>query len=104
MGQAAHPMDGRADLRLAGPLPPPEQGPGEERPVVGIVHQAGHDSVDVPPAAALPYRPRIPLSQCSLNRPYGTVTQPAGPRQAKEQVALYSKALACDPYLTPAIY
>ena len=31
-------------------------------------------------------------------------TQPAGPRQAKEQVALYSKALACDPYLTPAIY
>ncbi len=24
--------------------------------------------------------------------------------QAKEQVALYSKALACDPYLTPAIY
>ena len=31
-------------------------------------------------------------------------TQPAGPRQAKDQVALFSKALACDPYLTPAIY
>src|SRR3954470_7852857 len=78
MGQAAHPMDGRADLRLAGPLPPPEQGPGEERPVVGIVHQAGHDPIDVPPAAALPYRARIPLSRCSLNRAYGTVTKRAG--------------------------
>ncbi|MDR3620260.1 MAG: FG-GAP-like repeat-containing protein [Paludisphaera borealis] len=31
-------------------------------------------------------------------------TQPAGPAQAKEQVELLTKALACDPYLTPAIY
>ena len=27
MGQAADPVDGRADLRLAGQVPPPEQGP-----------------------------------------------------------------------------
>ena len=31
-------------------------------------------------------------------------TQPAGPRQAKEQIALFTKALELDPYLTPAIY
>src|SRR5258708_30691537 len=66
MGYTADPMDGRADLRLAGPLPTPEQGPGEERPVVGIVRQAGDDSVDGPPAAALPCGCRIPLLQCSL--------------------------------------
>src|SRR5271157_4233684 len=75
MGQAADPVDGRADLRLAGQVPPPEQGPREERPVVGIVHQAGHDPVDVSPASPLRCGRRIPLSRCSLNRPYGTVTQ-----------------------------
>ena len=53
MGHAADPLDGRADVRLAGSLPPPDQGPREERPVVGIVHQAGHDPVDVPPASPL---------------------------------------------------
>src|SRR5208337_4080030 len=74
MGQAADPVDGRADLRLAGQVPPPEQGPREERPVVGIVHQAGHDPVDVSPASPLRCGRRIPLSRCSLNRPYGTVT------------------------------
>src|SRR5271166_2074952 len=76
MGQAADPVDGRADLRLAGQVPPPEQGPREERPVVGIVHQAGHDPVDVSPASPLRCGRRIPLSRCSLNRPYGTVTKP----------------------------
>src|SRR5271165_3568463 len=75
MGQAADPVDGRADLRLAGQVPPPEQGPREERPVVGIVHQAGHDPVDVSPASPLRCGRRIPLSRCSLNRPYGTVTE-----------------------------
>ena len=30
--------------------------------------------------------------------------RPAGPKQAKEQVALYAKALERNPYLTPAIY
>src|SRR5271157_404730 len=75
MGQAADPVDGRADLRLAGQVPPPEQGPREERPVVGIVHQAGHDPVDVSPASPLRCGRRIPLSRCSLNRPYGTVTK-----------------------------
>src|SRR5271166_6610251 len=78
MGQAADPVDGRADLRLAGQVPPPEQGPREERPVVGIVHQAGHDPVDVSPASPLRCGRRIPLSRCSLNRPYGTVTKKTG--------------------------
>src|SRR5271165_6293265 len=78
MGQAADPVDGRADLRLAGQVPPPEQGPREERPVVGIVHQAGHDPVDVSPASPLRCGRRIPLSRCSLNRPYGTVTERIG--------------------------
>ena len=31
LGEAADPLDGRADLRLAGPLPSPDQGPREER-------------------------------------------------------------------------
>jgi tetratricopeptide (TPR) repeat protein len=31
-------------------------------------------------------------------------TKPAGPDQAKEQMALFAKALDRDPYLTPAIY
>ena len=44
-------------------------------PVVGIVHQAGHDPVDVPPASSLRYRRRVPLSRCRLNAPYGTVTE-----------------------------
>ncbi len=75
LGEAADPVDGRADVRLAGPLPPPEQGPGEERPVVGVVHQAGDDPVDAPPAPALRCGRRVPLPQCSLNRPYGTVSK-----------------------------
>ena len=49
LGEAADPVDGGADVRLAGPVPPAEQGPGEERPVVGVVRQAGHDPVDAPP-------------------------------------------------------
>ena len=31
-------------------------------------------------------------------------SQPAGPNQAKEQIALYAKALERNPYMTPAIY
>ena len=31
-------------------------------------------------------------------------SQPAGPKQAKEQIALYAKALELNPYMTPAIY
>jgi len=34
----------------------------------------------------------------------GNPAQPAGPKQAREQVALFAKALDRDPYLTPAIY
>ena len=49
----------------------------EERPVVGIVHQAGHDPVDVSPASPLRCGRRIPLSRCSLNRPYRTSARSA---------------------------
>jgi tetratricopeptide (TPR) repeat protein len=31
-------------------------------------------------------------------------SQPAGPKQAKEQIAFYAKGLELNPYLTPAIY
>ena len=48
LGEAADPLDGGADVRLAGPVPPAEQGPGEERAVVGVVRQAGDDPVDAP--------------------------------------------------------
>src|SRR5271166_5130733 len=106
MGQAADPVDGRADLRLAGQVPPPEQGPREERPVVGIVHQAGHDPVDVSPASPLRCGRRIPLSRCSLNRPYGTVTKlpNAAPRRSRFIPATYLICLhaksACMPIVT----
>src|SRR5271166_7134165 len=75
-GPSGPPFGVHYNLRLAGQVPPPEQGPREERPVVGIVHQAGHDPVDVSPASPLRCGRRIPLSRCSLNRPYGTVTEP----------------------------
>src|SRR5271165_644398 len=89
MGQAADPVDGRADLRLAGQVPPPEQGPREERPVVGIVHQAGHDPVDVSPASPLRCGRRIPLSRCSLNRPYGTVTKRLSRRTREDHMITF---------------
>ena len=60
LGEAADPLDGGADVRLAGPVPAAEQGPGEERPVVGVVHQAGDDPVDAPPPASP--RRRMPSS------------------------------------------
>ena len=34
LGEAADSLDGRADLRLAGPLPAPDQGPREEHVVL----------------------------------------------------------------------
>ena len=43
-------VDGGADLRMAGGLPAAEQGPGEERAVVGVVHQVVDDSSDAQPA------------------------------------------------------
>src|SRR5262249_55349233 len=36
-------LDGGADVRLAGPVPPAEQGPRAQRALGGGVHQAGHD-------------------------------------------------------------
>ena len=63
LGEAADPVDGGADVRLAGPVPSAEQGPGEERPVVGVVHQAGDDPVDAPPPRTLGCGRRVPLSQ-----------------------------------------
>ncbi len=43
VGEVANPVDSRADICLAGQVSPPEQGPGEERPVVGGLRQIGHD-------------------------------------------------------------
>src|SRR5262245_13540122 len=43
LGEAADPLDGRADVRLAVPVSPAEPGPGEEYFVLGAVHQAGYD-------------------------------------------------------------
>ena len=52
LGAAADPLDGGADVRLAGQVPPAEQGPRAERAVVGGVHQVGHDPPDAQPAGA----------------------------------------------------
>ena len=35
MGETPDPVDGGADVRVAGQVPPADQGPGEERDVVG---------------------------------------------------------------------
>ena len=48
LGEAANPMDGRADVRMAGPVSAAEQGSGEEDTVIGVVRQAGDDPVDAP--------------------------------------------------------
>ena len=40
-----------------------EQGPGEECPVVRVVHQVGDDPVDAPSPRALERGPRVPLSK-----------------------------------------
>ena len=61
LGEAADPLDGGADVRVAGPVSPAEHGPGEEHAVVGVVHQAGHDPTDAQPAPARGDRPRVPL-------------------------------------------
>ena len=91
LGEAADPLDGRADVRLAGQLPSPEQGPGEERPVVGIVHQAGHDPVDVPPAAALRYgRPNSTIAV--QLEPLMGQSLSAGPRRNGRPVAVRAVA------------
>src|SRR5262249_60768737 len=62
-GEAADPVDGGADVRLAGPVSAAEQGPGEERVVVGVIHQAGDDPVDASSTRALGCGPRVPFSQ-----------------------------------------
>ena len=59
LGEAADPVDGRADVRLAGQVPPPEQGPREERAVVGVVRQVGDDPADAQPAPALEMDPEF---------------------------------------------
>ena len=66
LGEAADPLDGGADVRLAGAMPPAEQGPGEERAVVGVVRQAGHDPPDAQPARALGDGRRLPLPRGGL--------------------------------------
>src|SRR5262249_55069743 len=44
-------------------VPAAEQGPGEERAVVGVVRQAGDDPVDAPSPGALGRGRRVPLSE-----------------------------------------
>ena len=75
LGEAADPLDGGADVRLAGQVPPAEQGPGEERPVVGGVRQVGHDPPDAQPARAQGDGCRVPLSTRRHKPTYGTVSQ-----------------------------
>ena len=63
LGEAADPVDGGADLRMAGSMPAAEQGPGEECPVVGVVRRAGDDPADAQPARTVGDGPRVPLPQ-----------------------------------------
>src|SRR5947209_20466084 len=61
MGEAAAAVDRGADVRLAGPVSAAEQGPGEERAVVGGVRPVGHDPPDAQPAGAQGSGCRVPL-------------------------------------------
>src|SRR5271166_5558385 len=67
LGATADSMDGGADVRLAGEMPAPEQGPGEERQIVGDVHQAGYDPTDAQPAFAQRNRCRVPVPCGCIN-------------------------------------
>ena len=53
LGDAADPVDRRADVRLVGQMPAPDGGPREERVVVGVVRQAGHDTAHAQTSPAL---------------------------------------------------
>ena len=52
LGAAADSVDGGADVRVAGEMPSVEQGPREERPIVGGIRQVGYDPLDAQPACA----------------------------------------------------
>ena len=75
LGEAADPVDGGADVRVAGPVPAAEQGPGEERAVVGVVRQAGHDPPDAPPAPSPTRRTPSSITARRPDPPYGTDSQ-----------------------------
>src|SRR5262249_13437811 len=66
LGDAADPLDGRADVRMAWSMPAPEPGPGEEPLVVGSVHQAGQDRPDAQPTLAVGNGCGIPLPEGGL--------------------------------------
>ena len=67
LGDVADPVDGGADVRMAGEMSAAEQGPGEERRVFGGVHQIGHDPDDAQPARAQRNRCRVQLSDGCIN-------------------------------------
>src|SRR5216684_1631973 len=67
LGAAADPVDGGADVRVAWEMPSVEQGPGEERPIVGGVCQVGYDPHDAQPACAQRNGCRVPLSNGCIN-------------------------------------
>jgi hypothetical protein len=58
--EVADPVNGGADVRLAGAVPPPEQAPGEQRPVAGVVRQAGRNADDAHATRASGDGRRIP--------------------------------------------
>src|SRR5271157_4153755 len=67
LGAAADPVDGGADVRVAGEMPSVEQGPEEERPIVRGVRQVGYDPHDAQPASAQKNGCRVPLSNGRIN-------------------------------------
>ncbi len=75
VGQVAHPLDGGADVRVAGQVPAADQGPGEEREVVGGVHHVGHDPPHAQPTRTQTCRGRVPISSRRVTTTYGTVTE-----------------------------
>src|SRR5262249_50796006 len=68
------PLDGGADLRLAGQMSPPERGPGEKHPFGGSHDSSGHDSFDAKPIMSEGEPSRFPLPQSGLIHPYRTDT------------------------------
>ena len=69
LGEVADPMDGGADVRVAGAMPAAEQGPGEERAVVRGDCETGHDPPNAQPSG---FRPRRRTRPSNITPPRET--------------------------------
>ena len=61
VGEAADPVDGRADVRLAGPVPPAVQGPRAQHALLRGLRQTRHDPAHAQPPRAQKRGPGVRL-------------------------------------------